>query len=136
MAGDTFRVTIDDRELQRILRETPGKADDLIEGLAREGQALVMRSFNTSPPGQTYRRGRVAHVASVAGYPPNIDTGKLMNAIYIYKPRALQRMISTGDTDYAAMLEFGTSKMAARPFMRPMVEELRKIAPEVFDRLI
>ena len=35
MAGNTFSVRSDDRELQRILRETPGKADDLIEGLAR-----------------------------------------------------------------------------------------------------
>lgn len=136
MAGNTFSVRIDDQRLQQIIRETPGKADDLIAGLAYEGQGLVMRSFNTSPPGRTYRRGRVAHVASVAGYPPNIDTGKLMNALYVYKPKALTRVISTGDTEYAAPLEFGTVKMAARPFMRPMAEELRKIAPEVFDRLI
>ncbi|MCC6614217.1 MAG: hypothetical protein IT320_12115 [Anaerolineae bacterium] len=131
-----FTVRINDDRLQQILRDSPDVADDLIEAVAMEGLALVRRSFNTSPPGRTYRRGRVAHVASVAGYPPNIDTGKLMNALYIHKPKAMTRAISTGDTEYAAALEFGTVKMAARPFMRPMAEELRKIAPEVFDRLI
>lgn len=136
MAGNTFSVRIDDRRLQQILRESPDKADDLVAGLTYEGQGIITNSFNTSPPGRTYRRGKRVHVASVGGYPPNIDFSKLMNALHVYKARDGVWAISTGDTDYAAGLEFGTAKMEARPFMRPVVPVLKKRAPEVFDRLI
>ena len=32
-------------------------------------------SFDTSPPGRIYRRRGREHVASIEGYPPNVDTG-------------------------------------------------------------
>jgi len=136
MAKD-FEVRVNKQRLEAIMRNLPSRTDDALDTLALEGKRIVQMSFNTSGAGRTYqRRGGRFHVASVAGMPPNIDTGKLMNAIYIYTPKRFWRAISTGDTEYAPMLEFGTSKMAARPFMRPMVIQLRKMIPQVFDRIV
>lgn len=131
-----FEVRLDKRRLEQLIRQSPGDADDAVEAVAREGEAIVKGSFNTSPPGRSYRRGGRVHVASQPGQPPNIDTGRLMNAIHVYRPRALARIISTGDVEYAPHLEFGTVKMAARPFMRPMAVKLRKLAPDIMKRFI
>lgn len=130
--GDNFQIRLDDRKLQRLIRSTPGDADDGVEALAREGERIVKESFNTSPPGRTYGR----HVASQPGYPPNIDSGKLLNAIAVRKPRSLQRIVHTGDAEHAAPLEFGTSKMAARPFMRPMIVALRPLVVGIMRRFV
>lgn len=70
------------------------------------------------------------HVASVPGEPPNNDTGVLANNIEAEIVGPLHARVSS-NAPYSAALEFGTSKMAARPFMsraaqleRPKVVEL------------
>lgn len=134
MAKD-FEVRVDKAGLRDFYRQHPYQLDDALNMAALEGKRIVQMSFNTSAAGKTYKRGGRFHVASVKGMPPNIDTGKLMNAIYIYTPGQHERAISTGDTEYAPHLEFGTSKMAPRPFMRPMVVKLRKMIPTLFGRV-
>lgn len=134
MARGDMTIRVDTRKLQQLERRSPGATEDGLDAMALEGKRIVQMSFNTSPAGRTYkRRGGRYHVASVAGYPPSIDTGKLMNAITIRKPGRRRRIISAGDTEYAVYLEFGTSKMDARPFMRPMVIELRERSAEFFE---
>jgi len=53
-----------------------------------------------------------------------VRTGRLKNSIHILKEKELERIIRA-DTEYAAFVEFGTSRMAARPFMRPALEARR-----------
>lgn len=135
MAKD-FEVRVDKTKLQQLLRVHPQKFEDALNVTALEGLRIVKMSFNTSRAGRTYKRGSRFHVASVAGMPPNIDTGKLMNAIYYYTPKPGQRSISTGDTEYAAHLEFGTTRMkGSRPFMRPMAAKLAKAIPGIFAKV-
>lgn len=135
----SYGVTVDSRNLKRLLREAPGKVDDAVQVVARHGEQYVKRSFGTSPAGNSYRIGSVVHVASQGGYPPNVDTGKLRGAIYSYRERSRVWVISTGDTEYAPILEFGRRNMAARPFMGPMAQYLRdskmidKLLAEVFS---
>lgn len=132
MAKD-YEVRVDKSGLQQFYRQHPQKLEDALNTTALEGLRIVKMSFNTSRAGRTYKRGARFHVASVAGMPPNIDTGKLMNAIYYYTPKPGERIISTGDTEYAAHLEFGTTRMrGARPFMRPMAAQLHKLIPQIF----
>lgn len=132
------RVEVDSRKLKKLLRELPGKVDDAVQVVARHGEQDVKRSFGTSPAGATYRHGGVEHVASVGGYPPNVDTGKLRGAIHSYREGPAVWVISTGDTEYAPYLEFGTRSMDPRPFMGPMADRLRdsklidKLLSEVF----
>jgi len=67
------------------------------------------------------------HVPSLPGQPPNRDTGRLdgniETTIVAQSPPTVH---VTSNAPYAAALEFGTSKMAERPYMRPAVEKNRK----------
>lgn len=65
------------------------------------------------------------HIPSAAGEPPNWDTGHLANNITTRKgPNATQAQTAS-EAGYAEDLEFGTSKMAARPYMRPATQNKR-----------
>jgi HK97 gp10 family phage protein len=65
------------------------------------------------------------HVPSLPGAPPNEDTGVLRTNIEVGQPAPLLVEVSS-NAPYAAALEFGTSKMAERPYMRPAAEKSRK----------
>lgn len=120
----TSQVRVDKRALAQILHEADGRQDDLLDALALEGERIVKMSFGTSRGSGRVYHGKIIRVTSAPGDPPDVQTGKLLNSIYVRTPKRGQRVIGT-DVDYAPHLEFGTSKMAARPFMRPMLEELR-----------
>lgn len=64
------------------------------------------------------------HVPSAPGQPPNNDTGYLANNIKNRKTGPLTAEVSS-EAEYAAALEFGTSKMAARPYMQPATDKTR-----------
>ncbi len=64
------------------------------------------------------------HVPSKPGEPPNQDTGVLANNIETVQVAPLRVEVSS-NAPYAAALEYGTSKMAARPYMIPAVAKCR-----------
>ena len=66
-----------------------------------------------------------AHVPSKPGDPPNNDTGYLAAAIVTIKTAPLEVEVSS-NAGYASALEFGTSKIAARPYMAPARDAKRK----------
>lgn len=74
--------------------------------------------------GEVYTRGTVKHVASKPGSPPNQDRGTLTRNIRVTMNDDLTADVSS-NAPYSAALEFGTSNMAARPFMTPAVEGQR-----------
>lgn len=120
----SIRVTLDKTQLERLQRDTPGNAARAISALAREGQAYVMESFgrdgSPSPPGS----------------PPGIDTGNLKNSITVANGRNdLHKTIEVG-ADYGESLEFGTTQLAARPFMTPMAVWLEKQIDRIFDEFL
>jgi HK97 gp10 family phage protein len=65
------------------------------------------------------------HVPSAPGEPPNYDTGVLANNIETTQPGPLRVQVAS-NAPYSAPLEFGTSRMAARPFMRPARDAKRR----------
>lgn len=67
------------------------------------------------------------HVPSKPGEPPNRDTGVLQANIEAQLVKPLVAEVSS-NAPYSAPLEFGSSKMAARPFMRPARD---KKAPKI-----
>ncbi len=74
------------------------------------------------------------HVPSQPGQPPNADTRHLDSNIETELDASNQNptVTVTSRAEYSAALEFGTSKMAERPFMRPAVEKNRdKITDEI-----
>ncbi|TXH45976.1 MAG: hypothetical protein E6Q97_30540 [Desulfurellales bacterium] len=121
----SIRVTkVDTRKLRQLKQQIPDRFDGLIRGAAEEMTGDIKVSFGTSPPGETYTRGSVSHVASQPGYPPNIDIGTLRASIRWLKDRR-GRYIITDGVIYGAHLEIGTEAMEARPWMTPVIEEWR-----------
>lgn len=75
--------------------------------------------------GRTYQRRSVTHQASAPGEAPASDTGRLVNSINGELVRgALEAVVRAGGgiVKYARMLEFGTIRVAARPFFQPALE--------------
>lgn len=63
------------------------------------------------------------HQASAPGESPAIDTGQLANSIQTVVEE-LSATVGT-NTEYAPYLEFGTHRMAPRPFMGPAFERAK-----------
>lgn len=51
-----------------------------------------------------------------------VDTGFLRNSITVDEVTPMEAVIAP-HTDYAEHVEFGTSRMAAQPYMRPALDE-------------
>lgn len=64
------------------------------------------------------------HVSSAPGEPPNNDTGVLVGNIETVQLTPLKVEVSS-NAPYSAYLEFGSSKMAPRPFMTPAAQMAR-----------
>lgn len=98
-----------------------------LKTLTAEGQKVVNRVLYVgadmirAEAFQSISRGAVSgknHVPSAPGEPPNRDTGNLQSNIETSMPEPLVAQV-TSSAAHATPLEFGTSKMAARPYMRP-----------------
>ena len=84
--------------------------------------------------GETYVKynPRRTHQASASGQYPASDTGFLANNIVTsIQANGLEGEVIS-QADYLQHLEYGTSKMGARPFMQPSLEENR---PKIRARL-
>lgn len=111
-------VLVDFPDLAEIIRD---EERDIIR-LVTFGTADRMKSVIAEPKsGNSYKRGDKVHIASAPDESPASDSGNLINTIM---PNAnyLQGEITLAD--YGLFLEFGTSKMAARPFVIPSLEEI------------
>ena len=79
---------------------------------------------------------RREHRASAPGQAPASDTGNLVSKIIVkQKTRNITNVES--NANYSAFLEYGTSKMEARPFMLPAFEKSKKpILDATFRRVV
>jgi len=75
------------------------------------------------------------HVPSAPGQYPNQDTGVLGNNIETVQKEPLLVEVSS-NAPYSAALEFGTSRMAARPFMSTARDAKRKEAEQLVKQAV
>lgn len=79
------------------------------------------------------------HVPSKPGEAPNQDTGHLAGNIEVTQPKPLVARVSS-NADYAATLEYESSKIAERPYMRPARDakegDARKLIVKAINRNI
>ena len=75
------------------------------------------------------------HIPSKPGEPPKRDTGHLDNTIETRQVAPLKVEVSS-NAAYSAALEFGTSRAAARPFMRPAAPRKRKEAEKLVAQAV
>ena len=117
-------------------------ANAAIENAMRGAVQIVVndakRSVARGPKtGRVYRRGNITHQASAPGEPPATDTGVLVNSIVGDVTRAQNNQVQgyvRAGAGYAGYLEFGTRRMAARPFLFPAIERNRVAIQQFLQR--
>ena len=112
-----------DEHLKRLRRLSGPEVIRAAEAVLRVGgemiQAEAQVSINRAKHGKLVKgQKRKEYTASAPGEAPAYDTEDLRNGIGTYKTGTLVVEVQSRDRK-SEWLEFGTSKMAARPFMRP-----------------
>lgn len=108
------------------VRAAAGRLADQRAGLrAQELRTEIVEQLSQPGRGREYRRGNVTHRASAPGDPPAVDTGRLRQSLGVQRIGNGHYRVGT-NVEYAPLLEFGTRQMAARPFMRPAAERVRR----------
>ena len=117
--------------------ETPFR--EVIAGGAQLIRGQAIRSIQTGPKsGRIYEKynPRRTHRASAPGQAPASDTGNLVSQIRVREENKDLIKVESNAL-YSSFLEFGTSKMLARPFLFPATERSRpKIIQAVFNRVV
>lgn len=118
--------TLDMKKLQAI--DPDATADQLLQYLAQTMEGKAKQKMEGARHGRIYTFDGVEHQASAPGEAPAVLTGNLKNSI-IAQPEGPDTWAVLVGTEYAAPLEYGTQKMAARPFMLPSFEETTQLIP-------
>lgn len=121
------------RRLQALAAESEREVS---AALFAAGELIQTEAQRSITAGAVSGKG---HVASSPGEAPNNDTGVLANNIETTQPAKL-RVRVTSSAGYSAALEFGTSRMAARPFMRPArdkkKDEAQRLVQSALNRAV
>ena len=111
---------------------------EVIKGGAQLIRGEAIKSIQTGPKsGRTYEKynPRRTHKSSAPGQAPASDTGNLVSQIRVREENKDLVKVESNAL-YSSFLEFGTSKMLARPFLFPATERSRpKIVQAVFNRV-
>jgi HK97 gp10 family phage protein len=123
------------RKIEGAAAKIEAGAHDGLTAVAFMAQANAIRSVQKGPKTgivyQLYNPKRT-HQASAPGEAPATDLGGLAMSILVSVPLADRRAVElVADAPYAVHLEYGTRKMAARPFMRPAVEKVLPKAEKI-----
>lgn len=118
----SLTVKINQNELKGDINKNAGA---LIRNIAFAVEAEMKKLMTLPKHGRNYRRGSRSHTASAPGEPPAVDTGFLINSIRTTIKSDTEAVIEI-PAEYAEGLEFGTSRVEARPFVRPAIAGVLK----------
>lgn len=120
----TVNYDKDFSRLYDLKRNFESRANLALKEAAFDGQNYVLSHFSEVSP-------------SPEGDPPGVDSGDLFRSIDYWKAGRLLWAVTAGNdkVNYAGFLEYGTVKMAARPYMRPMALWLWPLLPMYFGRV-
>lgn len=110
---DTIRKRMGAFKSRRFLEEIGGALYECADAVQSEAHHSISAGSASGRKG-----GKHQHVVSNPGEPPNRQDGDLQGGLEISRPEPLVAQVSS-NAPHAVPLEFGTSKMAARPYMRP-----------------
>jgi HK97 gp10 family phage protein len=124
-----------------VLRKAETELQEPIKDTLRGGAQLIrgeaIKSIQSgSKTGRTYKRYNPTrtHRASAPGEAPASDTGNLVSNIMVQEKGDSIEVQS--NAEYSKFLEYGTSKMEARPFLFPAYEMSReKIVQAIFKKV-
>lgn len=131
------------KNLNRLIR----KLDKIKAGTVKEVETVLLKAavkmaesakqaINEPSAGREYKRKNKTHVASKAGDAPNTDTGVLINSVFFdFLPGKLTARFGA-KAKYARALEYGTSKMEPRPFIKPAFNKHKDEVKSEIDKII
>ena len=98
---------------------------DRLENAAAYAETAVKLALSQPGTGKLYG----SHRASSPGQAPTVLTGDLRASIthIVFRAGLFLKAVVSTDKDHAPKLEYGTSRMAPRPFLRVTVERIRPI---------
>jgi HK97 gp10 family phage protein len=110
------------RKLHKLRTAVSGGTGKAMLAGALVLEGFIKESMQEAHHGRIYSKGGRTHQASAPGETPAIDLGHLVDSIESSLIDSTSSQVAT-DSDIAPFLEFGTSRMEARPFMRPAADE-------------
>jgi HK97 gp10 family phage protein len=117
------RITGDKKHSDRLRKIAAQSAQAVTRGLYLAGQEIELEAERSITAGSISGKN---HVPSAPGQPPNADTRLLDSSIETNVVAQNPPTVHvTSNAPYSAALEFGTSRMAERPFMRPALQKKR-----------
>jgi len=118
-------------QLAAALRAYGAKAEkhvgDAVNATGLELRGDIVKAYQRGPAsGVTYEKynPRRTHTASAPGEAPATDTGRLASSVDFKREGPMSATVGS-QVAYAAMLEFGTSRIAPRPAWVPATEAMR-----------
>lgn len=120
-----IKVELDKEAFREIIT---GAAHRVIADVIDDLKRLIIQSFGRAKTGRFYKLSKPAsgtYRASAPGQAPGIKSGRLFRSLKESFPTPLTGELLV-DTPYARFLEYGTSRMAPRPFVRPAIEGVKQ----------
>jgi len=130
-------------QLLAQLKALGADADDVvinaITDIVTDTHAFAIAGMAAGGGGRVYEKykPRRTHQASAPGAYPATDTGRLASSVRMILPTASAIVGEVGTAvKYGAWLEFGTSRMAARPWLRSTLAANESQIGEILARPI
>ena len=124
------------RKLERMRNYSPlEKVVGQACGIVQKDIMESMRDTPTQSVGYHTYNKKILHYPSLPNNPPAVDTGTLRRSI-TFNVETDESIINGRigstvlDPPYGAYLEFGTSRMIQRPWLRPALERNREVIKE------
>ena len=115
-------------QLKALGADTDDIVLETITDLVTDTHAFAVSGINSGGGGRTYQKSNPTrtHTASAPGSYPATDTGRLVSSVRMILPNVGTMTGEVGTAvKYGAWLEFGTSRMAARPWLLPSFERAK-----------
>lgn len=131
----TTRVTVN-IDLGRARELSQGAVERGVRAATIETKNLTIDTLSQRGTGVPYKRGQKVHVASAPGKPPAPDTGRLRGSTQseVFRTPDGALGIVSVNAEYAAALELGTERMAARPFISTVASQYGQRIRAAFAR--
>ena len=125
------------KALEKVKEDLENSMQEVLLGGGQLIRGEAIRSIQSgAKSGKTYKRYNPTrtHKASAPGEAPASDTGFLVSNIRVKEQKDV--VVVSSEASYSKFLEFGTSKMLARPFLFPAFEKSKpKIAEVIFRKI-
>ncbi|OHD07565.1 HK97-gp10 family putative phage morphogenesis protein [Sphingopyxis sp. RIFCSPHIGHO2_12_FULL_65_19] len=123
---------------KRLKAITSPRAKRLLGAALREaGETIAVHAQHliTSGSSSGQSGGKHQHVVSAPNTPPNNEFGDLAEGIEVLQPSD-EEVVVQANAAHSAPLEWGTSKMEARPYFRPARDAKKKEARKKFAEAV